>query len=1015
MTETSLPHPTPIANPEDRANGAHHPSLPESDQIDRDGQAKVDDDGTIKCICDFIEDDGSTVLCERCGTWQHSECYYYNNGGVLPDLAKIEHHCIDCKPRHVDHKGAHERQRIRREYLGLEETKVKKPPPTKSHKRKIKPSDAALTNGWSHDRNDSHVLPDRDSRSPKEPGQPSKRPKTNHRPASSTSIPSAHGHGFNNKKVSKSGTNGFTSPTYSEDFFELFERDPGDTPMQANLFSDISITLRLSDWSEHVESLSSATNGRAPSDVFEQCDRPIDQMVLPPLQKQYQEIKSPIDNGRVLKWTYLTTAQPVHRMSPIGELRGKIGDMKEYCNDPSNRWDHLRHPLPFVFFHPTLPIYIDTRHEGTQCRYLRRSCAPNLMLKTFLEGKDYRFCFVAKEDLEAGSELTIGWTLDLHIRQFLTQKGNQDVKRDEIIDQDEAYVADWVEKVLVTFGGCACNAPDQCSLARWTRSRRYFTGEHGNGVTNGKTKQRKSHKRLNLSEVAVGSGSRASSEGMRNNEDDLVDGNLSTSDSSRSKPRSRDLSPPDQQTTDASTVPGLEISEREKRKIAAIEKSDQIEHERQQPIQKKKKRNSGNTANGSGSVNRPCGAPSVSQPNTPGLVVRPFVADIGTGQGFASPTSQTTYALPGPKSSRSHKRTSLPNSPLSTHSLPRPSHYVDRAAQTDRDNGIDWIKAPTVVKNARKPYMSLTKRLLRRSRQERLAEEKSKQQISHDPANSTTEAPAESTDTAIADRLDKAKLTKFESTASLSNHLGTAAGAEQISTLPVRKPRPPGESLARDNQHIEIPGQPLQTDPLKSHEQEATGSGDSSALPGHGIPGKHHIPPLQIEPFQPPLANADAQTSSPSVATPMTGIPPSTPFLQQLSAELQSPEHAPGSSSGPPKAARKKVSLSDYMKRKSDRAEADVQASSAEARSSASPTVHNHVPPRPLEALSEESGDRVGDNSASAAVVVQESDRIMMTNNECDGGKADFDMGSATVSPGPAKPQRLSNGVSESK
>ena len=1013
MTETLLPYPTQIANPEDRANSTHHPPLPESDHVDGDGQVKVDDDGTIKCICDFTEDDGSTVLCERCGTWQHSECYYYNNGGVLPDLAKIEHHCIDCKPRHVDHKGAHERQRIRREYLGLEETKVKKPPPTKSHKRKIKLSDAALTNGWSHDRNDSHVLPDRDSRSPKEPGQPTKRPKTNHRPASSTSILSARGLGANNKKTPKPWTNGFTSPTYSEEFFELFERDPGDTPMQANLFSDISITLRLSDWSEHVESLSSATNGRAPSDVFEQCDRPIDQMVLPPLQKQYQEIKSPIDNGRVVKWTYLTTAQPVHRMSPIGELRGKIGDMKEYCNDPSNRWDHLRHPLPFVFFHPTLPIYIDTRHEGTQCRYLRRSCAPNLMLKTFLEGKDYRFCFVAKEDLEAGSELTIGWTLDLHIRQFLTQKGNQEVKRDEIIDQDEAYVADWVEKVLATFGGCACNAPDQCSLARWTRSPRYFTGEHGNGILNGKTKQRKSHKRPNLSEVAAGSGSRASSEGMRNNDDDLMDGNLSTSDSSRSKPRSRDLSPPDQQTTDASTAPGLEISEREKRKIAAIEKSDQLEHERQQPTQKKKKRNSGNTANGSGSMNRACGAPSVSQPNTPGLVVRPFVADAGTGQGSGSPTAKPTYTLTGPKSSNTHQRTSLPNSPLSAHSLPRPSHYVDSAAQTDRDSGIDWIKAPTAIKYTGKPYMSLTKRLLRRCQQERLAEAKLKQQISHDPASSTTEASAESTDTAIANRSTEEK-SKFESTASLSNRLGTAAGSEKISTLPVRKPRPPGKNLDSDNEHTEIPDQPSQTGLFKSQEQEATGSGDLNALPSNGASGKNHLQPLQVEPFQPPLANADTQMSSPSVATPMTGIPPTTPLLPQLSAELQSPEHPPGSLSGPPKATRKKVSLSDYMKRKSDRAEADVQASSAEARSSASPTVHNHVPPRPLEALSEDSGDKVEDRNASAAVTVPENDSITR-NTEYDGEKADVKMGGVTLPPGPAKPERLSNGDNESK
>lgn len=58
----------------------------------------------------------------------------------------------------------------------------------------------------------------------------------------------------------------------------------------------------------------------------------------------------------------------------VGELKGKIGHMEDYIHDPTNRWDYLRHPAPFVFFHGKLPIYIDTRSEGTTCRYLRRSC-----------------------------------------------------------------------------------------------------------------------------------------------------------------------------------------------------------------------------------------------------------------------------------------------------------------------------------------------------------------------------------------------------------------------------------------------------------------------------------------------------------------------------------------------------------------------------------------------------------------------------------------------------------------
>ena len=31
----------------------------------------------IGCICGFSDDDGSTVDCEKCGTWQHTGCVYH--------------------------------------------------------------------------------------------------------------------------------------------------------------------------------------------------------------------------------------------------------------------------------------------------------------------------------------------------------------------------------------------------------------------------------------------------------------------------------------------------------------------------------------------------------------------------------------------------------------------------------------------------------------------------------------------------------------------------------------------------------------------------------------------------------------------------------------------------------------------------------------------------------------------------------------------------------------------------
>lgn len=52
-------------------------------------------------------------------------------------------------------------------------------------------------------------------------------------------------------------------------------------------------------------------------------------------------------------------------------------------------------------------------------------------------------------------------------------------------DFDEEYVVDWVGKVLAEFGGCACESPDTCALAKYDRrstsvsqGRNGYSGKH---------------------------------------------------------------------------------------------------------------------------------------------------------------------------------------------------------------------------------------------------------------------------------------------------------------------------------------------------------------------------------------------------------------------------------------------------------------------------------------------------------------------------------------------------------
>lgn len=68
-----------------------------------------EESSTIKCVCGYSDDDGNTVLCEQCDTWQHISCYY-----LLAQYVPDSHFCTDCVPRHIDVKAAIELQREKR-------------------------------------------------------------------------------------------------------------------------------------------------------------------------------------------------------------------------------------------------------------------------------------------------------------------------------------------------------------------------------------------------------------------------------------------------------------------------------------------------------------------------------------------------------------------------------------------------------------------------------------------------------------------------------------------------------------------------------------------------------------------------------------------------------------------------------------------------------------------------------------------------------------------------------------
>ena len=705
-------------------------------------QEDDEEDYTIKCICGYFEDDGHTVYCDDCDTWQHVHCYYKDE--QPPEV----HRCLDCDPRHLDFPRLLPRQK-----QANGERKVKRPP-TKSHKKKVKDAASAngQINGWpAADKDDLTHTAERHSGSPRDQPPPAKRPKTSHRSAHSLAAnlgPSrkrAESSANNDRSPSKSPSgspaiNGWTREYYTHEFMQLHRTSHEYTHTEANLHVNIDVRNNLSTWLTDPSALADATNGKAPHEVFQRWDKPMDELTSPEIKKHVDEDKNRTFYGVHPIWQYLTTESDVAKDSYIGELKGHIGHIDDYIKDPANRWLSLRHPAPFVFFHPQLPIYIDTRVEGTPLRYARRSCHPNLIIKTIItEGLEYHFCLVATEDIPAGSELTVGWELEDKVRQLLaaaTFASAQTSNGFRLQGRDEDYISKWVNNLLANFGDCACGSRLSCAMGRFDK-RAFLPQLDGPVPETSKGVKSKKHKRTRTQNSPLNAGlainSRSGSEAIKAEVEE--NGDDSRSVSSRSKHGSRDNTPMTHFSGDAAGGFGTELSDREKRKLMQQEKLfEQLEHDEQHGS-KKKKRNSGGST-----LNTPSAATSVSITCNHTRLSWSYPSQKQLGHFDPSPSSTSTAFLSGSRyvdpgtsgrdhspqtHSTSYKRASEPSRLTQTGnlllSMSTKRVFADASTQTDP---LPHERSRAEV-NPPRNYVPRTRRLLRafRDRRQRARED----------------------------------------------------------------------------------------------------------------------------------------------------------------------------------------------------------------------------------------------------------------------------------------------------
>jgi hypothetical protein len=602
----------------------------------------------------------------------------------------------------------------------------KKRPASKSHKKKTKPSDLQVNGYHDHDGHRNGSPQDYHPHTKKTKGHRSTQSVSSQIKRSPPYNPrqNSHAHPPSPAHTPPDLPKDFEVHTFSETFQHLYDDDQSFKRTESNSFAGLEFVTTLSQWLDNPEKLSRDAGVEDEKDAFQRITVDPKNLHWPDLRVDRREVVMNNDISR--RFCSLVIQTSLKDSCAIGQLTGSVGFQKDYCNDPSNRWQEFVHPKPFVFFPPHLPIYIDARYEGSDCRYTRRSCRPNANVETIIaHGRDYNFWLVSDRQISNGEQITLPWDFRFPPQRrsrflHLLNLGDPDgvpFDGSDITDEEYEQLTNVTHTVLSEYGGCACELGNDCAFARFHRNYHGRLHNQSNGM---KSKKGRRSKQNHVSPTSTGhaTNSRAASEGQQDQYDE--DDSRSVSGSVRSKPQSRDLTPiHDVGANGILTEP----TDREKRKLQALEDSFR-KMEQGQPSRKKKRTSEGSamSAPASSTTPQPQSRPRqksvaprvpISQlANTNGSRTNRYVDASTSRRESGSPfnAGSPTGLVPSPGNSGSRSGSMAYRSRQA--SMAPKSSYTNASTQTDEVENA-WYSCPSATPPPKRSIIPLSKRLLK--------------------------------------------------------------------------------------------------------------------------------------------------------------------------------------------------------------------------------------------------------------------------------------------------------------
>ncbi|KAJ1964407.1 SET domain-containing protein 3 [Dipsacomyces acuminosporus] len=450
--------------------------LPVSTAIARDGggdSTPDEDQGVIRCICSVDDDDGFTIQCENCLVWQHAVCV-----GVEQDNVPDEYLCEKCNPRKLDVKKAieYQKRRLDSEYRHSKESRRK--PKYVSGKVK-KTEDGA----------------DRKKRMPDTKQNRTKNTKNaGGRESASPTTMRTGDHRRDSSSIADSSYTPIERNILGADVQVLFQSVLSQLAEQRNVVSAAAASVTSSAVMGQLQSdeplVSQPTNG-IPSTTNSSSEKGKDDhgmhIELPDTAKAAataaplipavlpmsgEALSSPLptyttlvgkDRGQI----GLFAREHIARHKYICEYKGQVILKAAYKEDPKNYYDLLRTTRPHSHFHPDIDLCVDARRQGSEARFIRRSCEANVALKSiFVPGSSDALIHLGLftvRDVEPDEELTVAWEWEEGELPAVARLSPSDAE--DYLGKPEGRRMSKVWRQA--FNGMACACPDtQCAVRR---------------------------------------------------------------------------------------------------------------------------------------------------------------------------------------------------------------------------------------------------------------------------------------------------------------------------------------------------------------------------------------------------------------------------------------------------------------------------------------------------------------------------------------------------------------------